>query len=183
VEIRVDATYRAVDALLEGGLDVALTNELSDNERLRYVPVFEDELIALMPGDHRLAQRDYLRAQDFAEEPLVLPFKLEESYFYANFVKPAEVRPQHWCTVPLTEAIVAMVQEGLGMSVVARWMILPYLKPSGLKAIRISKRGLYRQWWAVVLNRRTPQYLDDFIELIASKTSGILNEAKVARAS
>lgn len=183
VEIKVDATYRAVDALLEGALDLALTNDESENDRLRYQPVFGDELIALLPADHKLADREYIRPHDFAEEALVLPSELKETYFYNNFLAPAGVLPASWSKVPLTEAIVGMVQEGLAISVVARWTVSPQLRGSGLKAVRLGKKGLYRQWWAVVLNhRKTPEYLQDFINLVANKTSGMIGDARSAGA-
>lgn len=176
VEIKIDATYRAIEALLEGGLDVALTNELEENERLHFQPVLKDELVAIMPEEHRLAQRDYLRPQDFAEESLLLPSELPKSYFYHSFLEPAGVKPANWCKVPLTEAIIGMVQEGLGVSVVARWVLQPYLRGAHLKAVRISKKGLYREWWAVMRNTngKTPAYLTDFVGLIASKTPAML---------
>jgi LysR family transcriptional regulator, regulator for metE and metH len=177
VEIKVDATYRAVDALLEGALDIALTNDADGNERIRFKKVFGDELIALMPSTHPLAKREYLCPQDFADESLVLPSALEKSYFYHNFLAPASVTPAHACSVPLTEAIVGMVNEGLGISVVARWLVQPYLKPSGLHAVRIGKRGLYREWWAAVRNNgKTPEYLEDFIGLIAAKTNTLVGK-------
>ena len=71
-----------------------------------------------------------------------------------------------------------MVQEGLGISVVARWVVQPYLKSWNLKAVRISKRGLYREWWAVVRNNgKTPAYIHDFVGLIASKTPAMLGQS------
>ncbi len=179
VEIKVDATYRAVEALLEGSLDLALTNDMREHERLRYTAVFGDELVAVMPEAHPLAEREYLRPKDFENEPLVLPSNLPTSYFYEHFLSPAGVKPTDWCSIPLTEAIVGMVKEGLGISVVARWLVHPYLKPNGLKTVRIAKHGLYREWWAVVLNRvRIPQYLDDFIRLVGSSASAMLGETE-----
>src|SRR6185369_13580491 len=65
VEINVDATYRAVEAVLEGALDLALTNDKKEHERLRYWPIFDDELVAILPANHPLAQREFLRAKDF----------------------------------------------------------------------------------------------------------------------
>jgi LysR family transcriptional regulator for metE and metH len=177
VEIKVDATYRAIDALLEGALDLALTNDAVRNDRLRFKKVFDDELVALMPPGHPLAQREYLRPQDFAGESLVLPSSLQDSYFFQNFLSPASVTPEQWCKVPLTEAIVGMVAEGMGISVVARWLVQPYLKSSSLLAVRIGKHGLYREWWAAVRNNgKAPQYLDDFISLVAAKTNTLVGE-------
>ena len=178
VEIKAEATYRAIDALLEGALDVALTNDQEQNERLHFESVFHDELIALVPSDHRFAEREFLRPQDFAEESMILPSTLHDSYFYHNFLEPAGVVPANWCKVPLTEAIIGMVQEGLGISVGARWLLHPYMRSSALRAVRISKRGLYREWWAVVRNNgKTPAYIRDFVGLIASKTPAMLGES------
>lgn len=177
VHINVDATYRAVDALLEGSLDLALTNDKRSHERLRYTSVFGDELIALMPNTHPLAGKEYLRARDLQDEPLVMPTDLKDTYMNRTFLEPAEVVPGHVFKVPLTEAIVEMVRGGMGIGIVARWMVLPYLKGSGLRAVQLGKHGLYREWWAVVLNhQKTPQYLNDFIALIADGTTSLLGE-------
>src|SRR4051812_15921642 len=177
VHINVDATYRAVDALLEGALDLALTNDKRSHERLRFTPVFGDELIALMPTTHPLANKDYLRARDLQDQSLVLPSDLKDSYVNRTFLEPAEVVPAHAFKIPLTEAIVEMVKGGMGIGVVARWMVLPYLKGSSLRAIQLGKHGVYREWWAVVLNhQKSPQYLNDFISLIASSATSLLGE-------
>jgi len=177
VHINVDATYRAVDALLEGSLDLALTNDKRSHERLRYTSVFGDELIALMPNTHPLAGKEYLRARDLQDQALVMPSELKDTYMNRTFLVPAGVVPGQVLKVPLTEAIVEMVKGGMGIGVVARWMVLPYLKGSGLRAVQFGKHGLYREWWAVVLNhQKTPQYLDDFIGLIANGTADLLGE-------
>jgi LysR family transcriptional regulator for metE and metH len=177
VHINADATYRAIEALLEGTLDLALTNEKCANERLRFMPVFGDELIALMPATHPLAAREFLRPRDLQDATLVMPSELKDSYINRTFLSPAEVSPVDVLKIPLTEAIVEMVKGGMGIGVVARWMTLPYLKGSGLRAISLGKHGLYREWWAVVLNhQKTPQYLNDFIQLVAGSTSSLLGE-------
>ncbi len=177
VHINVDATYRSVDALLDGTLDLALTNDKRSHERLRFVPVFGDELIALMPSTHPLASRDYLRARDLQDACLVLPSELKDTYLYRTFFAPAEVMPLQSMKIPLTEAIVEMVKGGLGIGMVARWTVLPYLKNSGLRAVPLGKHGLYREWWAVILNhQKTPQYLNDFIALIADSTTSLIGE-------
>jgi LysR family transcriptional regulator for metE and metH len=177
VHINVDATYRAVDALLEGTLDLALTNDKRSHERLRFVPVFGDELIALMPATHPLAAREHLRPRDFQDQTLVLPSDLKDSYLNRTFLEPAEAAPAQSLKIPLTEAIVEMVKGGMGVGVMARWTILPYLKGSGLRAVTLGRHGLYREWWAVVLNhQKTPQYLTDFISLIANSTTSLLGE-------
>jgi LysR family transcriptional regulator for metE and metH len=177
VHINVDATYRAVDALLEGTLDLALTNDKRSHDRLRFTPVFGDELIALIPATHPLASKEFLRPRDLKDESLVMPSDLKDSYMNRTFLMPAEVAPAQAFKIPLTEAIVEMVKGGMGVGVVARWMVLPYLKGSGLRAVQLGKHGLYREWWAVTLNhQKTPQYLNDFISLIANNTTSLLGE-------
>ena len=51
--------------------------------------------------------------------------------------------------VPLTEAILELVKAGLGVSVMARWAIEPAIKTGAVRAVRITRRGVFRAWTAV----------------------------------
>ena len=55
--------------------------------------------------------------------------------------------------VPLTEAILELVKAGLGVSVMARWAIEPAIKTGAVRAVRISRRGVFRAWSAVYAAR------------------------------
>jgi LysR family transcriptional regulator for metE and metH len=70
--------------------------------------------------------------------------------------------------VPLTEAILELVKAGLGVSVMARWAIEPALKSGAVRAVRITRRGVYRAWTAVTLKDRVePRWQKEFLGLLS----------------
>jgi LysR family transcriptional regulator for metE and metH len=170
VELRIlaEATRQPVPALLEGHVDLAVMSTAVDDRRLRHVPLFKDELVAVLPPDHRLASRAFLTGADFAGENLILYVPPEDSTLIQEVLLPAGVTPARIIQIQLTEAIVEMVRAGLGVSLLARWAIAPQLEAGVLRAVRVTRRGLRRHWQATTLraSERTA-YLEEFIRLLA----------------
>ena len=72
--------------------------------------------------------------------------------------------------MPLTEAILELVKAGLGVSVMARWAIEPALKTGTVRAIRITRRGVFRPWTAVSLKDRVePKWQREFVTLLSKQ--------------
>jgi LysR family transcriptional regulator, regulator for metE and metH len=171
VQIMVNATDRPIDALLEGQIDLAVVTSEIEDKRLVTSPLFEDELVAVVPPSHPFAKRAWIDATDFAEEHLII-YKADrhDSYTFTRILAPAGVEPARVSQVPLTEAILELVKAGLGVSVMARWAIEPALSSGAVKAIRIGKRGVYRAWTAVTLRDRVePKWQREFVSLLAHK--------------
>ncbi|HET6268237.1 MAG TPA: LysR family transcriptional regulator [Acidobacteriota bacterium] len=169
VQINVEATGRPFAALMEGKLDLAIAYSKERDKNLAYFPLFQDELVVVMPPDHRLANQPYVRAMDFSEETLIMySVELEESYIYQKVLVPAGVQPKKLYKVMLTEAIIEMVKAGIGISVLAKWAVAPYLKTNELKGLRFTKHGVHRNWHAVTLkNQVNPPYYLEFARLLA----------------
>jgi len=169
VQIMVNATDRPIEALLEGQIDLAVVTSDVDDKRLASVPLFEDELVAVVAPTHPFAKRAFIEPEDFAEEHLIV-YKADrhDSYTFNRILGPAGVEPARVSQVPLTEAILELVKAGLGVSVIARWAIEPAIKSGAVKAVRIGKRGVYRAWTAVTLrNRVEPKWQKEFVSLLS----------------
>lgn len=63
----------------------------------------------------------------------------------------------------LTEAIIELVKAGLGITVMARWAIKPYVESGQLIALPLTEVGLYRTWYAVTLQEGS-RFLGKFVE-------------------
>jgi LysR family transcriptional regulator for metE and metH len=152
VEIVLDATYRIADSLLEGKLDVGITTAALRNRRLCSQPLFEDELLVVMRPDHPLAKRTWLQARDLSEENLyTYNFPIEENAVLKRLFKANRYLPKSISRVPLTEAIIDMVQAGLGVSVLARWAVGPHLRAGTICGRPITNSGLRREWHVAML--------------------------------
>jgi LysR family transcriptional regulator, regulator for metE and metH len=169
VQIAVAATKRPVEALLEGEIDLAVVTSSVNDKRLVLTPLFEDELVAVVSPDHPFARKSFVDPDDFAEEHLIIySADRADSYTFSRILTPAGVEPARVSEVPLTEAILELVKAGLGISVMARWAIEPALRAGAARAVRVTKRGVFRPWSAVTLrDRPEPKWQREFISLLA----------------
>jgi LysR family transcriptional regulator for metE and metH len=169
VQIMVNATERPLEALLEGQIDLAIVTSEVDNKRVSTTALFEDELVAVVSPSHPFAKRTFIEPDDFSEEHLIV-YKVErgESYIFTRVLGPAGVEPARVSQVPLTEAILELVKAGLGVSVMARWAIEPAIKTGAVRAVRITRRGVFRAWTAVRLtDRLEPKWQKEFVALLS----------------
>jgi LysR family transcriptional regulator for metE and metH len=170
VQIIAEATRQPVQALIEGKLDLAIVSARTDNQTLCFGTLFKDELVAIMHPKHPLADRPYLRAEDFADENLIMyQISKEESLFFQRVLFPAGISPKRVSNVQLTEAAIEMVRAGLGISVMAKWAVAPQIASRTIKALPITRKGLHRQWYAAVIKSPSMQpSLQKFIQLLES---------------
>ncbi len=176
VQIRIvaEATGRPLDALLSGNLDLAIMSSAVKDRRLSVTRLFEDELVAVVSRDHPLASRKFVRPSDFALENLLVYTHLEDTLLYRRFLAPSGIRPRSVVQVQLTEAMLSMVQAGLGIAVLARWAVAPYIESGKARAIPLLRPGLRREWRAVRLKSpSTPAYFGEFIERLSRLRPGI----------
>lgn len=168
VSIVLEATARPIAALLDGKLDVAVTNSLERNKGLRFTQTCEDEVVVVMDPRHRLANSAHLQPRDLAGESVFCYPPKEESTLMAQVLRPARVEPGRVMEVPLTESILDMVSSGLGVAFLARWAIKSDVDAGRVVARSLHKSGFRRKWYAVTLRSQpmTP-YLTEFVDLLA----------------
>ena len=173
VELRIvpEATGNPIQALLDGKLDLAIVSDPVRNHKVMLKYLFTDEMVAVMSPQHPLAARPFLRAEDFAGENLFVYCSLQDTLIFQKVLLPARITPKRVTQVQLSEAIIELVKAGLGLSVMARWAVLPQLAANILRAVPVTSRGLRRRWSAaMVKNRLAPSYLSDFVSMLARES-------------
>jgi LysR family transcriptional regulator for metE and metH len=119
------------------------------------------------PPNIRL-QQNHIKPEDFAEYPGCYSVPLEENLIFQKILNPEGIIPKRIYKVMLTEAIIEMVKAGIGIGVLAKWAVAPHLNSRELKGLRLTKKGVHRNWNAVTLkNTHAPQYLLEFEKLLA----------------
>jgi LysR family transcriptional regulator, regulator for metE and metH len=169
VRIEVEATARPLPALLNGKLDLAIMTSTVRDRRLATTPLFRDELLVLVGKDHPLARKPFVRPADLAAETILTYSPKEETFVFQKLLTPAGIDPKVR-QVQLTEVILEMVRSGLGVAVLARWVVQPYLDSRALVGVRLTERGFYRQWHAVVPRTLAgTDYISEFLRLVGSR--------------
>ena len=175
IEIFPDDEDDTEKLLLNGKIDLAIVSEKRHYPTLKYTELFEDEMVALLPSDHKLVGKKYLKAEDFESETIIIhSYPLHTVELYKSVLDPAGIKPRKVIQVQVTEAVIEMVRAGMGVKVMAKWMVEPYLKDKRLTSIPVTKKGLFRTWYAVTLDKpEAKQYLDNFICHLKCNIAGI----------
>ncbi len=89
---------------------------------LETVTVKDGEMLAVLPKNHRLAQRQYVKLEDIADEPFIL---LEEGHYSEplNAFYAAGLKPNIKYTIHDDYAIMTMTEAELGVSILAELML------------------------------------------------------------
>lgn len=172
-EIRIapEHTLNPIAALLDAKLDVAIMNNDSDDRRLRYRELFDDEQVAVVHPSHRWARQPNVTPTELVTEQLFLYSRsIEDSFTVQKVLRPAGIEPRRVTYLQLTEGILEMVKAGMGVSVLPRWSIANAIASGDIKAVPITKGGVFRKWYAVTLSGvpATP-FMEEFIRLLVKQ--------------
>jgi LysR family transcriptional regulator for metE and metH len=169
LQVVAGATDDPLPSLLEGAIDLAIVFRLVRDPRLTVRPLFRDEVVVVMKPGHRLARKPFVEAGDFAPEHLILySIPRQSNLVFREVLIPAGVSPARVTHIQLTEGIVELVKEGLGIGVLARWAVAPQLERGELVARRLTSGGRFRHWSAAYRRKPpAPPYLLDFVEVLA----------------
>ena len=183
VRIAVEHTVQPLAALLDNKLDVAIVNRVPRDRRLTVHPLFRDEHAAVVHPSHPWGSRAHVTAHELATERLILySMSRDESFIVREIMRPAGIEPAHVSFVQLTEAILEMVKARLGVSVLPTWSIEPALKAGAVRAVRITPRGVYREWSAVTLADAAPSpFVEHFLQLLGQQGRKLPTAPPVAR--
>lgn len=169
VNVVVEATHNPISILLEGKLDIAITNVYEEDKRLCYEQIFEDEILVVMSPKNPLAKRAYIRPEDFNGQDFLAHTEMNESTVYQKLLKPNGVKFTRFSKIQLTEAIIEMVKADLGIATLAKWAVARKFLEGGVVAKPLTKNKFFFRWYAVYLKSKFfPHYFREFINQIAA---------------
>ena len=155
IQLVAEATRAPIEAMLEDRLDAALCCFPVRDRRLTGVPLFDDELVVVMPALHPLARRSFVTAEELLRERVYfyeLPEADERRLNRQLFPKSAP--HARLIKLPLTEAIIEFVRAGQGLTLLSRWSLGPYLERGDLVTRPFGRSGM-RRTWQLVWPKRT----------------------------
>ena len=174
IEILLDNHIDVEDRVLQGKIDLTILNDPNHKPNLRYNELFRDEMYALVPANHPWVKKPYVEAQDFANENVIIhSYPLESVTLFSQVLMPEGVTPKKVMQIQVAEAVADMVEAGMGVNVVAKWVIEPYLKDRNLALVPVTRKSIRRTWYAVTLNQDNPQYVDNFIHHLKCNINGL----------
>ncbi|MBC9909578.1 LysR family transcriptional regulator [Chitinophaga varians] len=158
ISIVAAATQKPLSWLMNGELDVAIISDDTPPPGVHTHTLFHDEVVVVLPRKHPfVGQKKSLAAADFATEHL-LTYDVAEEAGTHSMMKEffRESRPKEITRLQLTEAIVEMIQAGMGIGIFATWAIAPYLKNRDLVTLPLHTPMRKRTWKAACIDQHNP---------------------------
>jgi LysR family transcriptional regulator for metE and metH len=166
VKIVMEATHKPLQKLLNNDLDVGITSDPLNDKSIRYIELFKDEVMAVVPSGHALSGKKHLSADDFANEVLIIhSYPLETVTVYQHFLKENKVQPKEIMAIPLTEVALEMVKAGMGIMTMPVWALKPFAASDEVSLVRIGAKGLIRTHYAAIRHEDShKKHILEFIE-------------------
>lgn len=105
----------------DGHIDFAIST-IQRSEEFHFLPLVEDRMMAILPQMHELANALTIPIDIFADEPCIIPYEDTHKDVQRIFRK-AKVKPNVAYQIRGDEAIIAMVKNGLGISLLSELLI------------------------------------------------------------
>jgi LysR family transcriptional regulator for metE and metH len=166
VKIIMEGTHKPLQKLLDNELDLAITTDPWDNKSIKYVELFKDEVVAILPAGHRLTNKKFISEDDFMDETLIIhSYPLETVTVHQHFLRHKKISPKNMIAMPITEGALAMVKAGMGIMTLPKWALKAFVSSPDLAIVKIGAKGLGRANYAAIRHEDAgKKYLQDFIK-------------------
>ncbi len=145
LQLEIANTPNIQQALINGSIELGLTEGPMENDELESTVFFQDELVAVAAPGHPLLKRKDVRVRDLCREPFI---QREEGSGTRAVVEQAlrrrglKIKP--FLSLASPEAIKNMVALGLGITVVSRLIVELELQKGLLKIIPVKDLAIQR---------------------------------------
>jgi DNA-binding transcriptional LysR family regulator len=149
VEIQVMSGFsnETMQRTVDGSVDLGIVVLPLQHAGVVTTELGRDELVAIAPPRHRWAELTRVRARDFVDEPLVVYERNSHTFrIIERFLLEEGIFPRFAMEISDLEAVKRMVEGGLGVAVMATWMIREEIERRSLVARPVGARGLHRSW-------------------------------------
>lgn len=167
IHILSDATRRPLEYLLRGELDIGIVRTQMVNTRIQYEKIFEDSLVVVMSADHPLAEKEVIEIPDFQDQELILALydpSYQDTPVFEALIQSQQVKPKNLHRIHYTDATIEMVNAGLGITVMADWIVRPYMQGRNLVTRALPAILAKRAWYAATL-QQTPA-IQNFLQCL-----------------
>jgi LysR family transcriptional regulator for metE and metH len=167
IEFEIGTSNDLAQELESKRYDLVIVASAPIDDNYACLPLFADQMVCIMPPDHPLSSRSWIRFEDFSGFNLISHAERAFNRFYQLVLKPRGVEPKRLMTVGQPLAMIELVASGFGISVFPRWAVSSALETDGITARPITRNGFPLTWQAVFLkNSRRPVFQKEFINIV-----------------
>ena len=156
IKIETQGSIAPFDLLSKGKIDVVMSPDIVLPGQFEARDLFKDELVAVVPLRHALADKRHLTGTDFLDDPFLTYSLIRQPGYEADRIwTPENILPPREEDIGSVEAICELVKAGFGISILSHWAIHPQFSSGNLKPVRATPNGLDITW-RVIIKSATP---------------------------
>lgn len=151
VDIAGGFGFQPQAALARGELDLVITADPVEDQRLMYIPLFKYESRLAVSAQHRLAKQKYVAPEDLSYETLITyPVERSRLDVFNWFLNEANVEPEKVRTAEITSLMIQRVASGRGVTCLPDWVLRTYENDGYIVTKRLGKKGVFPRMLAAV---------------------------------
>jgi DNA-binding transcriptional LysR family regulator len=161
VSLMVSDTQTVCERVLDDELELGVVGAARPQRGLVFEPFVRDELVAIVPPGHPLAERGTVSIEELAAEPMLIQQEgsgvrsVVEAALRESGVRDRDLRVA--MELGLQQSVKAAVLDGYGITVISRLAVERELADGSLVALTLEGAGLERSFFAVRHAGRTPK--------------------------
>lgn len=151
--LEIGSTHRIIDLVLSREVHLAVVGAVNPHPNLEYQPIFTDEVVVIVAGNHPLAGRESVSIAELTAESLIFREKgsgtravLEERFRQAG-IEPGELKIV--MELGSTRAIITAVQGNLGVGMVSGLAVREALEIGSVRKLKVREIDLHRRLYLV----------------------------------
>ncbi len=157
ITLEIYNTHQVEENVLNKRLDLGLVESKIDHSELYFQSFLEDELVVVVPSNHRFATRDAISIDELKEEPFIIReagsgsrLVFEQALIDAEYdIENLDIIME----IGNIAAIKAAVIGGLGIAVMSRWAVTDIVNSGQASMVRVENMSMPRHF-VIILNQK-----------------------------
>lgn len=171
IHLTIGNTKTVVDYLNAGSIDIALVEAEVHKQKLIKEKLIPDEMVLIMSPLHPWAKRPTVSILEVPKEPFIFreegsgTRQMIEKYFTKHGISPQSIKIAF--IMGSTESIKGAVEEGLGVSIVSRWVTKKESRYGSLRTATFKEDRFVRDFSLLYRKARDSSFtLDKFLTFL-----------------
>lgn len=166
VDIAGGFGFQPQSALARGELDLVITADPIEDQRLIYLPLFKYEARLALSSNHRLVKQKHIEPNDLSDESLVTyPVEHNRLDIFKLFLTKANIAPKSVRTAEITSLMIQRVASGRNVTCLPDWVLRDYEDNGYIVSKRLGRRGIFPTMYAAIRrDYRDLSFVQDFCE-------------------
>lgn len=171
VEVTSRYRFESFEAIRQYKLDAVLTSDPVDNGLLSYQPLFDFQLVLIVPDSHPLSGRAEITPADLrGETVLTYPVARERLDMFRKVLQPAGIEPAAHIQVEETDIMLQLAASQRGICLLPEWLLAEKAGKLSLDSLRFNGLPLTKTMYLATRHEDvTLEYIQGLIGLASNK--------------